>query len=58
VRGFSSLPTYALIRLKEMGHVALVLAEAKTNMFRTLSANIQTVYMRMHHLFTMALVAS
>jgi len=35
-RGFSSLPTHALVRPREMGHVARALAWAKTNTFRRL----------------------
>jgi len=57
-RGFSLLPTRVLVRSKEMGHVTLALAWAKTNIFRTLSADTQMVHTRTHHLFTMALVAS
>ena len=35
-RGFFSLPTHALVRPREMGHVARALAWAKTNTFRRL----------------------
>ena len=58
VRGFSSLPTRALVRPREMGHVVRALAWAKTNTLRRLSPDTLMAYTRTHRLFIMALVAS
>ena len=58
VRGSSSPLTHVPVRPKEMGHVACVLAWVKTDMFRTSLPNTLMAYMKMHHLFTMASVAS
>src|SRR6266851_3506254 len=58
VRGFSSPPTRMLVRPKEMGHVACVLAWVKTDTFRTSLPNTLMAYIKTHCSFTMALVAS
>ena len=57
-RGFSSLPTHALVRLKQMGHAAHALPWSKTNMFEISSPVTLMEYTRTHLSFTMALVAS
>jgi len=57
-RGFSSLSTCALVRLKQMGHATHVLPWTKTNMFEISSSVTLMEYMRRHLSFTMALVAS